>query len=409
MDKEEPNLTEEDIKLLDILKTLSMIVKCDSKEKLTVIYNSINQDREIRIDESFVLEQKLRQMNARHLNQSLTSLEDMKDTHLEDKFGVKIYEALDENNPHDFQMLITSLGAYSDTEVPKNYREDWLRPKEVSHGFCTSLISSQLLGIARIKHCVLGFQNIPLDNLLLSAPFDIGSNTEVLDVINRHKRVKFLFPQKMIDNTRHTHNELVIERIDGDKKVYPSFVVFVTEHFNINGQYNKEEQELWNHALQAAKDLNIPIVVIDRSKIKQYQKQVINSELEELKKAEPNCHLIIKKIMTRMVNMCTGLNNSNLWNKTGFTYDDLYTLADEIILIIMNMIDNNQVEQGIICFKELLSIIEEEDKKSSEFNMVPFTEKINKSLQTIRDRVKGNTHHQELINQLGVEYNGKKL
>ena len=409
MDKEEPNLTEEEIKLLDILEVLSMIVNCDNKEKLTIIYNSINKSTEIRIDESFVLEQKLRQMNARHLNQALTSVEDMKDTHLEDKYGVKIYEALDENNPHEFQMLVTSLGAYSSTEVPKNYREDWLRPKEESHGFCTSLISSQMLGVARIKHCVLGFQNIPLDNLLLSAPYDIGSNTEVLDVINYNRRVQFFFPKKMIDNTRHTHNELVIERLDGDKKIYPSFVVFVVEHFNPDGQYKKEEQELWNHTLQAARDLNIPIVVVDRSKIKQYQKRVINSELEEFKKAEPNCHLIIKRIITRMINMCTGLNNSNLWNKTGFTYEDLYSLTDEIIAIIMNMINDNKVEQGIICFKELLSTIEEEDKKSSEFNMSPFTEKINKSLQIIRDKVQGNAHHQALVEQLGVEYNGKKL
>ncbi len=410
LDKDEPNLTEEDLKLLNILDTLSMIVNCKSKEKLAILSQTISSKEELRISESFVLEQQIRQMYGRHLNNNITDFSQMKDTHLEEKYGVKVYEALDEDNPHDFMMLVSSLGAYRDTAVPDDYHEDWLRPKEEAHSFCTSLISSQMLGIARIKHCVLGFGNIPPENLLLVSPTDISTDQTALDVVRENpQNTKFWFPKKLIDQTRHTHNEMVIERSDGDQKILPTCVIFVAEHFNPNGQYFGKEYLLWQHALQAAEDFGIPIVVIDRSKVKAYEKDQINKALNDFKKSEPNCHLLIKPILTRMINNCIGLNNSNLWNKSGFTKEDLNLLTNEIINAIKDMIRKGNIDQALICFKELLACVQAEDLKNKEFNMTPVVRSVTETMTELKALLAGDKHHQEMIEQLGVDKSGKRI
>ncbi len=405
----EPNLTEEEVKLITILEALKMIVECKSKEKLAIIYSTINHQCELRIDEVLVLDQKLRQMNTRHLNMSLTPVEEMKDTHLEATHGVKIYEALDEDNPHEFKMVVTSLGAYSRTEVPENYRSDWLRPNETSHSFCTSLISNQLLGIAQIKHAVLGFTDIPLDNLLLSAPYDIGSDTSLIDVVSGHDNTQFFFPDEMIDQTRHTHNEMVIERVNGETKVYPSFVVFTAEHFSPQGLYIGEEKKLWENALQAAKDLGVPIVVLDRSKIKKYEKAQIQKMLQEFQKGGPMCHTLIVPIITRMINNITGYDNVNRWNKSGFLPQDLDTLIDTMLNSIIDMVNNKQVEEALKCIQKMLSCFECEDKKDVNFDMTTHTKKIYSAIATIKQMLKSDTESLVLLEQLGGNRDGKKI
>jgi len=405
----EPNLSEEEVKLITILEALKMIVECKSKEKLAIIYSTINHQCELRIDEVLVLDQKLRQMNTRHLNMSLTPVSEMKDTHLEVTHGVKIYEALDEDNPHEFKMVVTSLGAYSHTETPDNYRSDWLRPDETSHSFCTSLISNQLLGIAQIKHAVLGFTDIPLDNLLLSAPYDIGSDTSLIDVVSGHDNTQFYFPDEMIDQTRHTHNEMVIERVNGETKVYPSFVVFTAEHFSPQGLYIGEEKKLWENALQAAKDLGVPIVVLDRSKIKKYEKTQIQKMLQEFQKGGPICHTLIVPIITRMINNITGYDNVNRWNRSGFLPQDLDSLIDNLINSIIDMVNNKQVEEALKCIQKMLSCFECEDKKDIKFNMATHTKKIYSAIATIKQMLKSDAKSLALLEQLGGNRDGKKL
>jgi len=230
----------------------------------------------------------------------------------------------------DFNMLIHSLGAYSHYERPNNFLENWNMPKMTNHGICTSFIGNNQIANARAYHPILGFNLNESGSLLLSANYDIGSSH-----FNEHYATsitepgRFLPPKAQIDYTRHTHNEMVIERMryeaDNCRKKMPSYIVYIID--DINNQYNfmtkkelieefkkenknqsiieklKTEKDTYfiegilssneisiedaykincvfyyEETLQAATDMDLPIVLVDRLK---YAKRE-NKKCEEL-------------------------------------------------------------------------------------------------------------------------------
>ena len=164
--------------------------------------------------------------------------------------------------------------------------------------------------MARANYAVLGFRNVPESSLLLSAPYDIASSSanSLMDTAVRTRR-KFLFPKKMIDYTRHTHNEVTLERLYKDGKLLPSYVLYLTESFipdmphaeDIPDSVAAVNQGLnsWKNSLQAAKDFNVPIVVIARSGVKHYEIEWINNKLDEFYDTKnPN---LVYDILTRFI------------------------------------------------------------------------------------------------------------
>jgi hypothetical protein len=123
---------------------------------------------------------------------------------------------------------------------------------------------------------------------MLQAPFDIWS-----DVANKafcsvseidDSRVQYLFPKDMIDYTRHTHNEICIDRVTTEgRKLEPSYVIFMTEEYDLEKikkwehlsekdvkLLSNEEQEdynRWYNSIQASNDFGVPIVVVERKKL----------------------------------------------------------------------------------------------------------------------------------------------
>ena len=130
--------------------------------------------------------------------------------------GVKMFKAAGQNGDKPFNISLHSLGAYSDF-VPVgddfSFRDDWNRPKMSIHGICTSYVGNNNLGIANIKYTVLGFTGYEEEALLLSGPEDIYSNNQTFSIIeDEDKKSTHVMPKDMIDMTRHTHNEMVIEK-----------------------------------------------------------------------------------------------------------------------------------------------------------------------------------------------------
>ena len=193
------------------------------------------EKKEISFDSLVVLEATCRKMYGEQISSNLISTSNMKK--LEDK-GTSctqdVFLAFDENKNNNFTILLTSLGAYTGFEKPDNYKKDWLRPKLGTHGFCASLISNEMMGTARIKYTCLGFDNIPIASLLLQGPFDLGSGNREMDITtdNAYGRSQYLSPKAMIDNTRHTHNELVIERLVKEGKLLPNYIIYMTEVYD---------------------------------------------------------------------------------------------------------------------------------------------------------------------------------
>lgn len=173
----------------------------------------------------------------------------------------------------DFGLMMTSLGAYSDHSEPDDYYASWNIDLIASHGFCCSYLTPDNLGTARICHACLGFSDFDMGTLLLSAPYDIGSSSANMK-FNTTRNIDTLFctPRGMVNNTRHTHNEVVWERrnFTNNKsfKKEPSYIIFFCENFD---SLTDSEKKIYNSSVKAAiqlgKDKPLPILVIDRSKI----------------------------------------------------------------------------------------------------------------------------------------------
>lgn len=230
----------------------------------------------------------------------------------------------------NFNMIVHALGAYSTHGNRNDYKKDWNMPKVVNHGLCTSFISNDNLGTAQIETVLYGFDNFTPEQLQLSSPWDIvsrGANTEFSISSVRHNYqngVRFYNPKGQIDNTRHTHNEMVFERRQFFKdkkfeKMQPSYIVYMPDYSKgrtseqidefLANRDNKlkefmENDSKWKQAQKAAGQFGIPIVIVDRAKIAMQEQQKLErivSRIEENKKFE-----LIPKLICEFENNRTG-------------------------------------------------------------------------------------------------------
>lgn len=211
---------------------------------------------------------------------------------------IDFYKAAGEDGTDKFSLIIHSLGAYSGfypDDPDHNFREDWNKPKIVSHGLCTSLVGNNNLGTARISFAVLGFTDFEEGALLLGANEDIVSSsanvkfdTSVGEMgIGARNKSKYFLVDDMLDWTRHTHNELVFERrIKFNKKRQPSYIVFMCDDFDdVKQKYDNRVEDhdtkVLNYTMRAAKDFGIPIVVVERAKIAKHEHTEIMKSLKD--------------------------------------------------------------------------------------------------------------------------------
>ena len=140
----------------------------------------------------------------------------------------------------DFKMLARVEGAYNPefTSIP-DYRKFYDNPDISVHGNCESVIGQDQIGLARNNNgnIVVGYASLPQNSMLSSGPYDLGTiNKSLAPLHDEHLRSiqKFYGLQEMIDNTRHSHNETVMERLIVDEhgnvqKLRPSYLIWVED------------------------------------------------------------------------------------------------------------------------------------------------------------------------------------
>lgn len=180
--------------------------------------------------------------------------------------GINIYDA-----GLDFNMCIYSYGMATEHETPENFKDAWNRPSIATDYMCNSIINSSSVK-THVKHCLFGFNNFGRNNLLLLGANDLGTGGvyRELNVTNPfHQKeliadVEFRTPDSLINNTRFTNNEVYRSRrrvINGKlERINPDYIAYLK---------TKEEfssDPIWLESLKAAKDFNIPIVVVDCQK-----------------------------------------------------------------------------------------------------------------------------------------------
>lgn len=182
----------------------------------------------------------------------------------------------------DFNMCIYSYGMATQYPIPQNYKDDWNRPSITTDYMCNSVINSWNMK-THVKHCVYGFNNFGRNELALLGANDLGTGgvyneVNVTNPFDQEKLiadVEFRLPNTLINNTRFTNNEVYRSRrrnINGKlERINPDYIVYFKKNDNF------QSDSIWLESINAAKDFNIPVVIID------CEKCLINNinELEE--------------------------------------------------------------------------------------------------------------------------------
>lgn len=295
----------------------------------------------------------------------------------------------------DFKMLARVEGAYNRelTSIP-DYKKFYNNPNISAHGNCESVIGQDQIGLARNKkgNIVVGYASLPQNSMLVSAPYDLGTRNRSLAPLhdNLSLDLKFYGLQEMIDNTRHTHNETVMERLLVDEhgnvqKLRPSYLMWVedrkTDKFppefieppedNENAMLKyKAQVHLWEETQRAAHELGIPIVIINREECAEKEAEKIENMQKILKEelelpAEKNMADIAKEAIVKFENNAVGLE---------FAESDVqaqyFTQAqrENLISTIMNVLEQmpeTAYEERHEYLSQVTEIIKQESSKFS--------------------------------------------
>lgn len=295
---------------------------------------------------------------------------------------------------HDnFKMLARVEGAYSGplTSI-SDYREFYDNPNISAHGNCESVIGQDQIGLARNKNgnIVVGYASLPQNSMLVSAPYDLGTKNRSLAPLhdNLYLDSKFYGLQEMIDNTRHTHNETVMERLLVDEhgnvqKLRPSYLIWVedrkTDKFppefvappegNENAMLKyKVQVHLWEETQRAAYELGLPIVIINREECAEKETQKID-DLKKILKGELELPAgksivdIAKEAIVKFENNAVGLEFAESDVQTQYFTQ---TQRENLILTIMNVLEQMPeiaYEERYEYLSQVTEIIQQESSK----------------------------------------------
>ena len=260
-------------------------------------------------------------------------------------------------------------------------------------------------------------------------PYDLNSNeaNKTLAPINYQKNAKFMTPQETIDNTRHTHNEIVMERLVIDEngnvqKLKPNYVIWIEEELNeeipsnddINEKSDPEElirSIKWKQTKQAAAQLGVPIVVINREYYAQKEqaqidemKQIIEGKKEDNEKRDIS--ELIKDSITKLENNRTGLRFASKINGKYFTDEKRLELIEVINKKIDELIKINP-EEAQKCLEELQKVYnrevknQETDKRFYEI----MAEENQEKLEKVRYNLESNKQESSEIHKTKNDFN----
>lgn len=258
----------------------------------------------------------------------------------------------------DFEIIIHSTDAYGSLQmINDNYFESWnFSERTDNHGICSSFITSHNLGTARVegKGVLFGFNKLNENSINLMAPYDIVSKNSDY-ITTSYKPPMFTDLKSLSDYTRHTHNELVLERRNVDKDslypvIQPDFIVIYEEM-----PIEIKENSLKAQADFAKEGIYLPIIYINRKKVIT-QESIRVEEMLNIYDKNPDLDLLAEIINRYESNRC-GLDFDPSVN-----VEELFQ-KDRIYNTIINTINIIQISNDIEAAKKMIQIITFEDHK----------------------------------------------
>lgn len=192
------------------------------------------------------------------------------------KNGMPVYEI-----DSEFFMNVYSLGGVFENNT-QNYLIDWQQRKDLF--ISTSYIGNKNMNTCPIRNVCYGFSSFSPNDIL-----DAGiSNLQISDVISplnpqsNHKNIKinkvnYFMPQQFLMESDKSQeitadgykwNEIGYRRFDTNgERIMPDYIVYFSE----DGM--NQNDVIWQNSIIASEQFKIPIVIINKKKIKEYNSQ----------------------------------------------------------------------------------------------------------------------------------------
>ena len=213
----------------------------------------------------------------------------------DDKIGSTTYngkniEIFDANT--DFSIIVKRVGVKNE-----NSQEIWNRMtkegeygrKDLRYYTCTSYMTDEnLLNQDNEIEITFGFaqgtNNYSFDAIY---PHDAHTPFSGGDEIYNDLNGSYMIPSTLEMNTDNRYNEVVINTLGiGENgqmtKMQPDYIVYVKDQSDLDLE-GLENDPVWEKSKKAASEFGIPIVVIDREKVRESEKTKIANMSEELK------------------------------------------------------------------------------------------------------------------------------
>lgn len=249
------------------------------------------------------------------------------------KNGISLFEI-----DSEFFMNVYSLGGVFETQT-QNYLKDWQERNDLF--ISTSYIGNRNMNTCPIKNVCYGFSSFLSNDIL-----DAGTtNLQISDVISplnpqsNHRninvnKVKYFMPQEFLSESNKSQevsengykwNEIGYRRFDENgNRIMPDYIVYFFDD-DIN-----QNDIVWKNSINAAEQFKIPIVVVNKKKIIEYNSQHSMKEFVPQQKIFINNNGLSSSNadVNRLFNLYMVPNNifqSNEWEviKERYDYDDL--------------------------------------------------------------------------------------
>lgn len=223
----------------------------------------------------------------------------------EEKVGTTTFkgrniEVFDANT--DFSMIVKRIGIND-----KNSQEIWNgMTKEGEYGrkdlryytCCSYMTDENILKRENDIEVILGFaQGTKAYSFDAIYPQDAHTPFYGGDSIYNDLNSSYMLPSTLETNTDNNHNEVVINTLGIDKKgqmtkLQPDYVVYIKNQSDIDIEGLRDDS-IWEKTKKVASEFGIPIIVIDRERIKENEKTKIASMSETLE-GTPSSNEVLK-------------------------------------------------------------------------------------------------------------------
>ena len=209
------------------------------------------------------------------------------------KYNGKDIEVFDANT--NFSIIVKKVGRTND-----NYQKFWniLSPdNQLRYYTCTSYMTDENLLNTDDGRVIFGFAQ-GANKYHFNGIYPEDAHTTCLGgdlIFPVMVGEKFTTPSTLETNTDEKYNEIVINTLSLDEngqmtKMQPDYIVYIKGQSDMNIENNS----LWEDSKKAASEFGIPIVIIDREKVKQSERTKIANMSEELRDNSQDCNKALK-------------------------------------------------------------------------------------------------------------------